>query len=109
VPITLTTDALTNVRAMISGIQAADTADVNNYPMCGTKEEMDRFEREFAKRQVERRDNVLQVLNAIFGLGGEIVAENYSDRPGLLGRNDWLTYGVVQHPHLDPRSWSVNS
>jgi len=102
VSITFTTDAATNVSAMIRGITEADREDANGYPILGTPAECARWTEEFTQRQIERRNNLLVALAAMFGLGGNVVAEDN----GLLGRNDFLTYGVCQS--RDGR-WSVNS
>lgn len=102
-----TPEALEVIRGMISGIAAADSEDaLENYPWNASREVQAAWKDEFVQRQIKRRDNVLQTLGAMLGLGGEVVATDYNERPGLLGRNDFITYGVCQHRD---GSWSVNS
>ena len=104
--IEFTPEAIANVRAMYTGIAQADAQDaIEAYPHDGTMAERERWAEQFKERQISRRDNVLGVLITMIGLGGSLAA----DGEGLIGRNEFITYGVNKSSHNDVNTWSVNS
>jgi hypothetical protein len=104
--IEFTPEAIGRVREMYTWIGQADAEDAKSYPIVGTKEERERWTEGFKQRQTDRRDNVLGVLITMIGLGGSLAADGATD---LIGRNEFITYGINKSSHNDVNCWSVNS